>query len=191
MSLRSAIIAVAMFAVAAALLAVAVARRYATPAPRTAAARVSAPAPTPPAPGRKIKAHLYYVSEDGTRLVAEERDVPFGADPVQQATEIVKAEIAPAADPLVSPIPPGTSLRALFVTDRGEAFVDLSREFQTAHTGGTTDEILSVYAIVDALTANLPAVASVQILVDGKAVETAAGHVDLRRPLAKNLAWVQ
>jgi hypothetical protein len=48
-----------------------------------------------------------------------------------------------------------------------------------------------VYTIVDALTANLPAVRSVQVLVDGKEVETLAGHVDLRRPLAKNLAWVQ
>jgi hypothetical protein len=31
----------------------------------------------------------------------------------------------------------------------------------------------------------------VQILVDGKQVETLAGHIDLRRPLEKNLAWIQ
>ena len=41
------------------------------------------------------------------------------------------------------------------------------------------------------LTVNLPAVTSVQVLVDGKEVDTLAGHVDLRRPLAENLAWVQ
>jgi hypothetical protein len=29
------------------------------------------------------------------------------------------------------------------------------------------------------------------VLIDGKEVETLAGHVDLRRPLAKNLVWVQ
>ena len=57
--------------------------------------------------------------------------------------------------------------------------------------GGTLDEILSVYTIVDALTENLPAVTAVQILVDGKEVDTLAGHVDLRAPLARNLAWVQ
>jgi len=27
--------------------------------------------------------------------------------------------------------------------------------------------------------------------VDGKEVETLSGHIDLRRPLAKNLTWVQ
>ena len=32
---------------------------------------------------------------------------------------------------------------------------------------------------------------AVQLLVDGKEVETLSGHVDLRRPLAKNLSWVQ
>ena len=48
-----------------------------------------------------------------------------------------------------------------------------------------------MYTIVNALTVNLPAVSGVQVLVNGKEVDTLAGHVDLRRPLAKNLAWVQ
>jgi hypothetical protein len=30
----------------------------------------------------------------------------------------------------------------------------------------------------------------VQILVDGREVDTLAGHVDLRNPLSKNLTWV-
>ena len=38
------------------------------------------------------------------------------------------------------------------------------------------------------LTVNLPAITSVQILVDGHEVETIAGHVDIRRPLVKNLS---
>ena len=41
------------------------------------------------------------------------------------------------------------------------------------------------------LCANLPAVHSVELLIDGKQVETLAGHVDLSRPLEKNLGWVQ
>jgi len=51
--------------------------------------------------------------------------------------------------------------------------------------------LLTVYAIVNAVTANLSSVERVQILIDGKQVDTLAGHVDLRRPLAKNLTWVQ
>jgi spore germination protein GerM len=120
-----------------------------------------------------------------------ERDVAFGEGTVEQARQIIEAQIGPVAEPLVSAVPPGTRLRTLFVTDRGEAFVDFSRELLTGHSGGSTNELLTVYTVVDALTANLPAVTAVQLLVDGKQVETLAGHVDLRRPLAKNLAWVQ
>jgi len=94
-------------------------------------------------------------------------------------------------EPLVTAIPPGTTLRALFMTEGGEAYVDLSRDVTSAHTGGTLDEILTVYTIVNALTANLPAITSVQLLVEGKEVDTLSGHVDLRRPLSKNLSWVQ
>jgi len=144
-----------------------------------------------PVAGRRIKARLFYVSDDGTRLQAIERDVPFGEGTVEQARHIVEAQLAPAVEPLVSAVPIGTALRALFVTDRGEAYVDLSREVASGHSGGSMNEVLTVYTVVDVLTENLPAVTSVQILVDGKQVSTLAGHVDLRRPLEKNLAWVQ
>jgi hypothetical protein len=60
----------------------------------------------------------------------------------------------------------------------------------SAHPGGSTNELLTIYTIVDALTLNLPAITAVQLLVDGKEVDTLAGHVDLRRPLPKNLALV-
>ena len=141
-------------------------------------------------PSRTIKARLFYVSADGMRLTSVERDVPF-AEGAEQAREIVAAQIAPVAEPLVSAVPAGTKLRALFLTERGDAFVDLSREAVSAHTGGTLNELLTVYTIVNALTVNLPAVRSVQILVDGQEVQTLAGHVDLRQPLAKNQGLVQ
>jgi Sporulation and spore germination len=155
-----------------------------------AAARPAAPSAAPAEPARTIKARLFYVGEEGTRLVGIERDVPYGEGTVEQARQIVEAEIAPAGDQL-SPIPTGTELKAIFVTPKGEAYLDLSRAVSDAHPGGTTDELLTVYALVDALTVNVPAITSVQILVDGKEAETLAGHVDLRRPLAQNLDWVQ
>jgi len=155
---------------------------------RPAASRASAP--TAPAElNRTIKARLFYVSDEGTRLGSIERDVPYAEGP-EQAREIINAQIA-LGDPLVSAVPTGTALRAVYLTERGDAYVDLSREAVTAHPGGTLNELLTVYTIVNALTVNLPAVKSVQILIDGKEVETLAGHVDLRQPLAKNLALVQ
>jgi spore germination protein GerM len=151
-----------------------------------AAATVTAPA-AEISQGRKIKAQLFYVSDDGMRLVGVERDVPYAEQAVDQAREILNAQIAPVAAPLVSAVPGGTVLRALFLTEGGQAYVDLSRDVATAHPGGSLNEMLTIYTIVHALTFNLPAVTAVQILVDGKEVDTLAGHVDLRRPLAKNL----
>lgn len=164
---------------------VAVRRRIARPA-----TSASAPA-TPAPPGRKIKARLFYVSMDGTKLTGVDREVAYADGPAAQAQEIVNAQLASAAAPFVSAIPPGTTLRALYLNAKGEAYVDLSKEAATAHTGGTQDELLTIYSIVNALTANLPAVTSVQLLVDGKEVDTLAGHIDLRKPLEKNLAIIE
>jgi spore germination protein GerM len=166
-------------------------RWYPGPSPTNASA-ASPPAPrAPAATGRKITARLFYVSDDGAGLISVERDVPFAEGTLDQARHIVEAQLAAPPEPLVSAVPAGTTLRALFVTERGHAFVDLSRDVVTGHTGGSMSETLTVYTLVDALTANLPAITAVQILVDGKQRDTLAGHVDLRRPLAKNLAWVQ
>ena len=96
-----------------------------------------------------------------------------------------------AGPPLVSAVPPGTTLRGVYITERGDAYVDLSGAAVTAHPGGTLGELLTVYTIVDVLTVNLPAIQAVQILIDGKEVATLAGHVDLREPLAKNLGLVK
>jgi hypothetical protein len=152
----------------------------------------AAPAPLPPAAsGRKIKARLFYVADSGMKLASVERDVAYGEGPVAQAREIISAQIAPVVEPLVSAVPPGTALRAVFITEGGEAFVDLSHDVVSSHPGGTLGELLTVYTLVNALTENLPAITAVQVLVDGKEVETLSGHIDLRRPLAKNLTWVQ
>jgi hypothetical protein len=158
------------------------------PALPTGAAAAPPPVAAAPAPqGRKIKAQLFYVSDDGMRLVGVERDVPYAETAVDQAREILNAQVAPVAAPLVSAVPAGTVVRALFLTEGGQAYVDLSRDVATAHPGGSLNEMLTIYTIVHALTFNLPAVTAVQLLVDGKEVDTLAGHVDLRRPLSKNV----
>ena len=158
--------------------------------PASAPAGTTATAGTTAA-ARKITATLYYVSEDGMSLVGVQREVPYGDSVLEQARQIVDAQLTPAPAPLVSAIPQGAALRALYLTDRGDAFVDLSAEARTMHSGGALDELFTVYSIVNALTTNLPAVTRVQILVDGKEVDTLAGHVDLRHPLQKNLKWVK
>ena len=138
-----------------------------------------------------VKATLFYISEDGMRLVGVEREIPYGETTTEQARRITEAQLTGTPHPLASAVPDGTTLRAIFVTERGDAFVDLSREVSEGHSGGSLEELFTVYAIVNALTMNLPAITAVQILVEGREVDTLAGHVDLRRPLERNLKWVE
>ncbi len=177
----------AVTVVALAVVIMVVAPNFYRPAP--AAGPGQAP-PAPAVPERKITATLFYVSEDGVSLMPVHTEVTFG-DPVsEQARHIIEAQIAPPAAPHVSAIPAGTKLRAVYVSERGDAFVDLSGDIGSKHTGGALDELFAVYAIVNSVTVTLPAITRVQILVDGKEVDTLAGHVDIRQPLAKNLSWV-
>lgn len=178
------------------LLFVGLPRWYAKPE-TAASARPAAPAE----PVRKITATLYFIAEDGMALVGVQREVPFGEPIVEQARRIVEAQLGPAPAPLAAAVPAGTALRGIYVAERDcasggeackrDAFVDLSPEARTRHTGGALDELFSIYAIVNAVTVNLPAISRVQILVDGKEVDTLAGHVDLRHPLEQNLRWIR
>jgi hypothetical protein len=181
------------------LLFVGLPRWYAKPAttPGTGAA-----ATTPPAVAeRKINATLYFVAEDGMSLVGVQREVAFGEPVAEQARRIVEAQLGAAPEPFATAVPGGTTLRGIYITERNcntdgaacvhDAFVDLSAEARTKHTGGALDELFTIYAIVDAVTVNLPAISRVQILVEGKEIDTLAGHVDLRHPLEKNLTWVK
>jgi hypothetical protein len=175
------------------LLFTALSRLLTTPAPSTTAsdAPEAPPAPGTPAPPEKavprIKATLFFASEDGLRLVPTEAEVPLAEGVVAQARSIVEAQLATAAPPpLASTIPQGSTLRGIFISQRNEAFVDLDPAIRSAHPGGTLQELMTVYTIVNALLTNLPTLQEVQILIGGQEVDTLAGHVDLRRPLRKN-----
>jgi spore germination protein GerM len=146
--------------------------------------------PAGPEAQRKIHARLFFVSEDGLHLVAVEREIPYGEGTLEQARRIVEAQLDAPPPPLAQAIPAGTRLLGLYVTEQGHAYVDLSADVSRQHTGGSLDELFAIYEIVNALTVNLPAIAAVQILVDGREVDSLAGHIDLRRPLPRSLAWV-
>jgi hypothetical protein len=152
----------------------------------------AAAAPVPPAANvPHIIATLYYGTSDGQALAAVKREVPLGDGPRAQGREILQSELEAAPAPYLSLIPPGTMLRAFYITERGDAFVDLSPEVSTMHPGGSTNELLTIYAIVNAVTANLSSVERVQILIGGKQADTLAGHVDLRRPFERDTSLVR
>ena len=164
--------------------------RLVAPEPATGSAG-AAGGPSAPEGVPRITATLYYASTDGQALVRVRREVPLAEGVVPQGRAILAMQFQAAPAPYVSVIPEGTTLRAFYVTERGDAFVDISPDVSTRHPGGSFTELLTVYAIVNAVTANLPSIQRVQILIDGKEADTLAGHVDLRRPLQQDVTLVR
>ena len=125
-------------------------------------------------------------------LVGVQREVPFGESVLEQARQIVTTQLAVA--PAAARLGDAARHEAAGALPDGAGGCVRRSERRTSgrrHTGGALDELFTVYTIVNALTTNLPAVKRVQILIDGKEVDTLAGHVDLRHPLQKNLKWVR
>jgi hypothetical protein len=149
-----------------------------------------APAP-PPAPTAHITATLFYGARDGLLLQPVRVEVPLAEGAVAQGRQIVRALLQPPPAPYVSVIPAGTTLKAFYVTSNGDAFVDFSVDVSTKHPGGTHAELLTIYAVVNTITTNLQGVQRVQLLVDGKETDSVAGHVDVRRPLERDMAFVR
>jgi len=147
-----------------------------------------APHEEEPAAGaeRTINVKLFFQAADRPGLVMEERTVPFSSDLGAQLKAVVGELVRGSKSGLVATLPPETKVLDVFVTPRGVAYVDLSKEASQG-TSGSHDELLSVYSIVNSLTVNFPAVKRVQILLDDRPTDTLAGHVDLTRPLPPDL----
>ena len=160
--------------------------RLTRPAPAAGEAAAAVDSATP-----HITATLFYATPGGDALVAVRREVVLAEGVVGQGRQIIAAQLGAAPEGYVSAIPTGTTLRAFYVTEKGDAFVDLSAEISSAHPGGSLAELLTVHALVNAVTANLPAITRVQILIDGREVDTIAGHVDIRRPLVRDVSLVR
>ncbi len=135
---------------------------------------------------RRINVKLFFQAADRPGLVMEERAVPFSGDLGAQLKSVVAELVAGSRAGLLPTLPPETKVLEVFVSARGVAYVDLSKE-AAATGGGSHDELLSVYSIVNSLTVNFPAVKRVQILVDDRPADTLAGHIDLTRPLTADM----
>ena len=124
---------------------------------------------------------LYYPDDSGMKLIAVKRDVKPTPD---KYTAVMKSLMSGTDKKgTVDIIPKTAKLRSVKVKD-GVAKVDFSRELVKDFNGGSTGEEMLVGSIVDTLT-EFSEVKKVQILVEGKPVETIAGHMDTEKPISR------
>lgn len=139
------------------------------------------------APLKRVRIFFPSKSRDGL-LEPEEREIHSSDQISAEAKQIIAELIAGSKEGHSAAIPPETKLREVFVSEEGLAVVDLTKEVSVNHPGGLTQEVSSIYAIVNSLTENLPSIQKVQILIEGAEAETLAGHIDLSRPLRQDLS---
>ena len=127
---------------------------------------------------------LFFPAGEGAVLVPETRQIVKTAEPVALAKQVLAELIAgPQQAGSVRALPETTVLRQIYLTPDGTAIADFGPERPAGLGGGSETEMMAVYAIVNALTTNVPAVTRVTILVGGQPVDSLNGHMDLTRPL--------
>ena len=138
----------------------------------------------PEAPIRRLNVLIYYPASRRDGLIGEPRVIFKTAAPGDRAKQILADLISgPATDEALRALPPGTRLRQVFVLDDGTAYVDFSSDLKQGIAGGSVEELLTVYSIVNSVILNIPEIRRVGILINGRPVDTLNGHLDLRRPL--------
>ena len=129
----------------------------------------------------KVKIYVMKIIDDEPKLVSETRSVPTGADPHKIAVERLLAtnrEVGPSQNL----IPIGTKLLSLDIHD-GIAYVNFSRELKENFNGGSEQEALLINSIFHTLS-QFEGVKKVQILIEGKKVDTIGGHLEISEPVA-------
>ncbi|MCE5286439.1 MAG: GerMN domain-containing protein [Pelosinus sp.] len=140
----------------------------------------------PGAAGKKAGAEttkitIYHAAADALYLVPEVHVVPRQSANAEKALELLLA--GTQSRDLVAVMPQGTKLRGVTIKNH-IAYADFSEALVKNHGGGSQTELLIVGAIVNTLT-EFPDIQKVQILVDGKKIDTISGHLDSGEPFSR------
>lgn len=140
----------------------------------------SEPAPAQPKMTRKVT--LFFIDEDDTLLRREERVIADDSSVVRLAKKTIEELIKGSEKGYVSPFPPETKLRELFISQEGVAYVDFSEDIVQRHLSGSSAEISTIYSLVNTLAYNFKPIKKVFILIEGQERETLGGHINLSQP---------
>ncbi|HTP66809.1 MAG TPA: GerMN domain-containing protein [Geobacteraceae bacterium] len=125
---------------------------------------------------------LFFAAQDGSGLVREGREIDACEDQADCVESVVDELINGPLGDLAPTLPENLTVRSVQVT--GDlAVIDLGEEMMTGLPGGSSAEMAAVYSIVDSVAINFPHIKQLKILVDGQAIDTLKGHLDLRGPL--------
>ena len=131
-----------------------------------------------------LEADLYFPGTGGG-LEAERHELTVGAGAIERISAVVSALLAGPRDrALRAPLPSTVSLRKVYLTEEGTAFLDLqSADGGPPPASGSQREVLTVYSLVNTVLLNFEEAESLVLLWNGRQLRTFAGHLDTMRPL--------
>ena len=134
----------------------------------------------PPIAGPTEQVTLFVAHDEDGTLRPEAANIPLSSGRQQKAEELLRALLSIYLDK-TSPhaLGEGSEIRAIFLVDPGMAVIDLNSAFADTHRSGVLVEELTVASLIHTISANLPGIVKVKILVDGNERDTLAGHADL------------
>lgn len=134
----------------------------------------------PPVSGTSEQVTLYVAYDDAGVLRPRSVHIQLPVGRQERAAEILRALLTLYLDK-VSPhaLGAGSEIRDVYLVDPGLVVIDVNAAFADNHRSGVLVEELSVVSLVQTLSANIPGITRVKILVEGKERDTLAGHADL------------
>lgn len=132
---------------------------------------------------------IYFSDETGKSITPERHIIDRGTLTEQVEMAINNLITGPDDEDLTGTIPEGTKLLGVKIKN-DTAFINLSGELISSHSGGSSGELQTIYSIVNTITVSFSAINFVQILVDGDVKDTLAGHILINIPLQKNTSLV-
>jgi len=97
------------------------------------------------------------------------------------------------ADPTGSQAPmlKDLRLRGFYLDAAGMGYIDLAPVEQREVRASVWEELIALYAMVNTLSQNFEEIKQVRFLVDGREVQTLAGHIELSRKFTKRMDLVK
>ncbi len=147
---------------------------------RTDASAANTQPVAPPVSGSSEQVTLYVAYDDAGVLRPKAVRITLPTGRQERAAEILRALLTLYLDKFSPhPLGRGSEIRDVYLVDPGLAVIDLNAAFADGHRSGVLVEELSVVSLVQTLSANIPGITRVKILVEGNERDTLAGHADL------------
>ncbi len=134
----------------------------------------------PPVGGGQETIPVLVAYDQDRALRWRERTVFMPSDRSLRAREALRAVLAEyEQSPSPHPLGKGADIKDVYLINGDTAVIDTTLPFADAHPSGILLEEMTLTSLIETLNANVPGIARVKFVVDGKERETLAGHADL------------